>query len=229
MYSQYLDILSKNALFQGMSQDDISQLLHCLQPKVVHYGKNEYVSLEGDKLEGIGCVLRGEVAVVKENASGNRMIMAMLPPGGIFGEMAAFTLPFWPATVQCTEPCTVLFVPKDKITGSCGTNCRWHTALIENLLRVISKKALMLNKKVEFMAMKTMRGKLCAYFLDQRKETEGDIITLGMKRNELADYLGVSRPSMSREMGRMRDEGLIDFHMASVRLKDLKKIREMAE
>ena len=41
---------------------------------------------------------------------------------------------------------------------------------------------------------------------------------MDMNRNELADFLNVSRPSMSRELGRMRDEGLIDFYRGSVRI-----------
>jgi CRP-like cAMP-binding protein len=55
------------------------------------------------------------------------------------------------------------------------------------------------------------------------------MFVLPLKRNELADFLGVSRPAVSRELGRMRDEGLIEFYKSSVRIIDLEGLRGMAE
>jgi len=52
---------------------------------------------------------------------------------------------------------------------------------------------------------------------------------LPLKRNELADFLNVSRPSLSREMSRLMEEGIIDFHRASIKIKDLDSLRRMAD
>lgn len=204
-------------------------MLGCLQPRIEHHEKGEMLALQGDPFQGIGCVLQGQVAVLKENYAGERVLLTLVGEGGLFGEMAAFTTPQWPATVQAAEDCTVLFLPPEKITGSCANSCAWHAKLTTNLLRVLSRKALLLNRKLEYAAIKTMRGKLCAFLLDVYAQQRSPMLNLDMNRNELADYLGVSRPSMSREMGRMRDEGLIDFHLSTVRLKQIDKLKEMVE
>jgi DNA-binding transcriptional regulator LsrR (DeoR family) len=50
-----------------------------------------------------------------------------------------------------------------------------------------------------------------------------------MNRQQLADFLNVSRPSMSRELSRMRDEGIIDFHLSAVRILDIERLKEYCE
>lgn len=230
MKAEYITILMRTPLFQGICKEELAAFLVCLNPRIQEYGKGEYVALEGEALAGVGCVLSGEVSIMKENAAGDRIIMAVARPGSLFGEMAAWSSRrLWPASVQALEPTAVMFLPPDKIAGSCAKTCRWHAAIIENMLKILAEKALMLNKKVEYLAMKSMRGKLAAYFLEQARHTGSVTFSMPMNRNELADYLGVSRPSMSREMGRMRDEGIIDFHMATVKIKNLNLLKEMAE
>lgn len=230
MKADYIAALMKTPLFNGIQKEELAAFLICLNPRIQEYDKNAYVALEGDAFTGIGCVLSGEVAILKENAAGDRIIMSVLKPGSLFGEMAAWTVhPRWPATVQALEPSVAMFLPPDKVAGPCSKTCRWHAAIIENMLKILAEKALMLNKKVEYLAMKTMRGKLCAFILERARLAGTATFTLPMNRNELADYLGVSRPSMSREMGRMRDEGIIDFHMATVKVKNMNLLKEMAE
>jgi cAMP-binding proteins - catabolite gene activator and regulatory subunit of cAMP-dependent protein kinases len=97
------------------------------------------------------------------------------------------------------------------------------------MLKLISDKTLMLNKQVEYLSMKSMRGKISSFLIEQYKKTGYTTFILPMMRNELADFLNVSRPSMSREMGRMRDEGVIDFHKSSIRIKDIAALKQMAE
>jgi Mn-dependent DtxR family transcriptional regulator len=54
-------------------------------------------------------------------------------------------------------------------------------------------------------------------------------LMLPMNRNQLADFLNVSRPSMSRELSRMKDEGIIDYHLSSVKIMDLEELRAFCE
>ena len=78
-----------------------------------------------------------------------------------------------------------------------------------------------MNKKLEYLTIKGMRGKLSALFLDQYRKEGRATFTLSMNRNQMADFLNVSRPSMSRELSRMKEEGLIDYHLSSIRLLDI--------
>jgi len=230
MYEKWLDIVTKSPLFHNISPSSLSAMLECIRPKVQIYRKNEYIAIEGDGFEGIGILLKGSASVSKENFSGNRVIVTMLEPSNMFGEIAAFSKHrVWPATVVAQDNSTVMFLPPEKIISDCEKLCVSHKTLVNNMLRIVSDRALMLNKKLEYITIKSMRGKICSFLLDEYKKAGTTTFMMPMNRNELADFLNVSRPSLSREMGRMRDEGLIEFHKSSVRLKDVEALKDMIQ
>lgn len=225
-----MNILRRCSLFDGVDDDGLSSMLACLKPSISDYNKNDYIALAGNRFECVGIMLSGEAAVIKENAAGNRIIMTLLKPSSMFGEILVFSgNSIWLSNVVALEPCSVMFLSRNKIIGQCGNLCPWHGTMILNMLRIISERALMLNKKVEYLTIKSMRGKISAFLLDQYKKSGKIEFVLPMTRNEMADFLNVSRPSMSREMSRMRDEGIIDFYMSSIKLKDLDTLKMMAE
>lgn len=230
MYEKWNHILTKTLLFGGIPLENLSPMIECIKPKIGQFKKNEFITMAGDPFEGVGIMLSGSATVIKENAAGNRVIMSLLNSGDMFGEMAAFSsLKVWPASVQAQEPCTILFVPGEKIVGNCPHACSGHKMLIMNMLKIISEKALLLNKKVEYLSIKSMRGKISTFLLEQYKKAGSTTFMLPMNRNEWADFLNVSRPSMSRELSKMRDEGVIDFYMSSIQIKDVETLKEMVE
>lgn len=226
MIQRYYDLLSRSKLFNNIDGQDLVALINCIKGKVCNYKKNDFVAISGEDFTGIGIILKGQASVAKENAAGKRVMMIMLEPGDMFGEMIAFSgIPVWPVTVQTHKDSTVLFLSREKLLGNCERICPWHRTLIYNMLRIISERALMLNKKVEYLTTKSMRGKISTFLLDQYKKTGKTSFILPMKRNELAEFLNVSRPSMSREMSRMREEGIIDFCFASIKILNLEALK----
>ena len=217
-------------LFAGINSEELKVMLECLNPAIHSYKKDEYLSVQGDDLYGLGVLLEGEVMVVKENAAGERVIMAVLGAGDIFGETAAFSgAQKWPASVLSQKNCKAFFLPPQKITGNCQRQCPSHRRLITNMLRIVSDKALALNKKVEYLTIKSMRGKISAFLLEQYEKQGSATFILSLKRNEMAEFLNVARPSLSREMCRMRDEGLIDFHQSTIKIEDLEALKNLIE
>lgn len=230
MLSMYRDVLMKSSLFKGIEPQELDLVLKCLKPKVGQYKKNEPIVLTGDSFNEFGLILKGEALVIKENSAGKRIMMTILKPGDLFGEMIAFsTYSIWLASVETQRDCIVLFISNDKILGQCEHACPWHNKLIANMLKIISEKALLLNKKVEYLAIKSIRKKICTFLLEQYNKTGQTTFMLPMKRGELADFLNVSRPSLSRELSRLRDEGLLEYHLSSVRIINLEQIKKAIE
>ena len=225
-----LKILKKSSLFQGFTQEELASLLDCLKPRTAAYEKNQSIAAAGDVFASIGILLSGEAAVYRENAAGNRVMIIQLVPGDLFGEMLAFSgNSTWPVTVVAQESADVLFLGKQMILGECGGLCPWHRSLIENLLKILSEKALFLNRKVEYLSIKSMRGKIATYLLEQSEKTHSPIFMLPFSRNDMADFLNVSRPSMSREMARMRKEGIIDYHLATIRILNMDTLKALLQ
>ena len=220
-----LEALSVSPLFRDIMHEDINAMLHCLNPRLQRYKKGATIANFGDVFFGIGIVVEGEIVIAKESIAGNRTIMTVLKKGEMFGEMVSFSdKKVWPATVTAQSDCEVIFVSPEKVISQCDKMCHYHQKLIDNILRIMSKKALMLNRKVEYLSIRSLRGKLCAYLIEQSRQQEAKVFNLPMNRDELADFFNVARPSISRELSKMKDEGLIDFHKASFKILDQEKM-----
>jgi len=230
IFDTYVNVLLKCVLFQGIKADEIAQMLGCISPRSVEYAKGELIAQAGAPLREIGVVFAGAVAVTKETALGERIVLNKIQAGGIFGEVAALAdSQRAPATIFSLEKSAVLYFLPEKILSSCQKVCPWHRQLTMNLVHLVADKALYLNRKIDYLVIKSMRGKLSTFLYEQYSKMENLNVTLPFNRNELADFLNVSRPSMSRELGRMRDEGILSFSGSSFRILNLEKLKIYAE
>lgn len=229
-YSRWLEVLINNSVFKEMSKSELMHTLACLNPVICVYQANDMITIGGTLFNGVGIVLEGQVLVAKELISGQRHIMAKLSKQQLFGEMIAFSnQTVWPATVTAMTDCTIMFLPPNMILGTCTHACVGHNQLIRNMLEIISNKALKLNRKVEYLSIKGMREKLATFLLEAYNHHEGydEVFDVALSREELAGFLNVSRPSMSRELARMKEDGLIDYYKSSFKIIDFERLSEI--
>ena len=205
------DIAKHNPLWNGIGFTDFESVLNCLSAKTTDYKKDDVILLSGNPVNFVGLVLLGSVQVIKEDIDGHITILTVLGVSALFGEVFACAgIMHSPVTVLATEDTEVLLMDYKKIISSCSAACPFHTKLIENMLKMIARKNLMLNQKIEILSKRTTRDKLLAFF-----EMQGGMakkFTIPYNREELANYLCVDRSAMSNELCKMRDEGLIEFH-----------------
>jgi len=227
MYQEWTDVLKSSLLFRGIDSEALNKMLECLKPRIQRCKQREIIAVYGQPFQGIGIVASGRVTLTRETCSGNRIMLDILDAGDTFGEMVAFSdSKVWPATVITQEDSCLLFLPPDKILGNCSNICTSHSTLIMNMLNILSNRALLLNKKIEYLSAKNIRSKLSSYLLDISRQTADDTFTIPMKRHELADYLNIPRPSLSREMGLMRDAGIIKFNGSMVTINNVLTLEE---
>jgi CRP/FNR family transcriptional regulator, dissimilatory nitrate respiration regulator len=213
MYRQWFNSLNQTPLFRGIDGPALNTMLECLKPQVRQYKQREIMALHGEPFQGIGIIASGRVSLNKETYSGNRVILNILDAGDIFGEMVAFSdTKVWPVTVIAQEDSCLLFLPPDKLLGNCANICASHSILIMNTLKILSNRALLLNRRIEHLSARSVRGKVSRYLMDLYNQTRSTVITVPMKRHELADYLNIPRPSLSRELADLRDAGVIEFN-----------------
>ncbi len=230
MDKKYLERLSQTILFKGIDIKDIPHVLDCLDYTIAEYQKNEYIVRVNSAFNGVFITLDGEVAVVKESFNGNRVIVNVFSVGDICGEAVAFgNIDSWPASVQALTDCTVMFVHPEKILNMCNRACAFHKVILANMIRVIAKKACDLNRKVDYLSLRSINGKLSKYLLEQRDQSGSLTFTLPLNREKLADFLNISRPSMSRELCLMRDNGILDFDRDRIQIKDEDRLRALLE
>lgn len=226
MLDRYKGVLQKVILFKGIEWDELKHLMKCLDGNIRKYGKGEYIVREGDEINSSGIVLSGKAEIIKENLLGNKAILNFLEPSQIFGEVIVCTEKKRSiVSVVATESTEVLHINFDKIINRCCNNCNYHTRLISNMMRVIAEKNIALNIKMDYLLIKNMREKLATFLFAKYKENNSLSFNINLNRNELSDYLNVSRASMCRELSRMKEEGIIDYYKNGFKILDLKKLR----
>jgi len=221
MFKPWMDMLLKNQLFSNISRDELNEMLLSMGAYVATFKKNETITMENEKLEGVGIILSGIVSVGKDTSSGDRLMMARLGQGDIFGEVAVYTGALWTATVQADQEASVLFLPAEKLLNPDNKFCEGTYRFTLNMLYIIARKARELNEKLELVALKGIRKKISLYLIKQYQKVNKMEFMVPLKRGEMAEYLQVSRPSLSRELTRLKEEGLLDFEGRSFRLIDL--------
>ncbi|MGN1025113.1 MAG: Crp/Fnr family transcriptional regulator [Faecousia sp.] len=207
----YFDVLSQCPLFAGITQREITDALRCLDGKIIGVPKGNPVFLEGEPARFVGVVLSGAVQVVRDDYYGNRSVLTVVSPGGLFAEVFACAgLETLPVSAIALQPSTVLFLDCQRILTGCSHACPFHNRLIYNLMQEIAQKNLSLTRKIRCMSRKTTREKLMTFLLDQAKQQGSPEFVLPYDRQALADYLGVERSAMSAEIGKLKRAGLID-------------------
>lgn len=222
-----IEALAKSPLFAGMSEDDIESCLRCSRSEVADYEKEELVFRQSDAPEKLLVLLSGAVAVCDDSSTGKRSIVAAFDrPGELFGEVYLFlNKRSYDYYAEATAPSRVLRIPRDFLTHTCGRNCGYHARLISNMLSILAQKAYFLNRRLQVVSCATLRQKIAALFLQNRAE-EGRV-ALSMNREELADFLNTARPSLSRELMRMRDDGLIKIDKKEILVPDPQKLQNL--
>ncbi len=204
-----LKILKKSPLFARMSDQDMESCLRCSGAEVVCYERDAIIFHQHDVPRKLMVLLEGAVVVGSDSSEGRRSIVATLDqPGELFGEVFLFlNKGEYDHYAQAVAPTRILQIPKEFLYHTCGEDCGHHRTIISNMLSILAQKAYYLNQRLQIVSCATLRQKIAKVLLLHRGE-DGRV-NLPMNREELADFLNTARPSLSRELMKMREEGLL--------------------
>ena len=213
-----IEILQKNMIFRGMTDAEIQTALTELRAYEKRYEKDSIFLHAGDTTQKMGLVLEGSVTIESNDMWGNRTILSHVGEGQYFAETYALLQDeVMLVDVRANEDCRILFLYIGYLfEGSRSVLCK--EKILRNLLLISSHKNLVLSGRSFHTSPKSCRGRLLAYLnsvSQQRHSLEFDI---PFDRQQLADYLNLERTNMSKELGRMREEGIIEFRKNHFRL-----------
>ena len=120
-------------------------------------------------------------------------------------------------------------MPKEFLLNMDDLTQKYNYKLTQNMLKILSRKAFFLNQKVLILSSFTLRQKIASYLLQRVRECglNGKPLDLLFKREELADFIGTTRPSLSREMLQMQDDGIIRLNKDTFEVIDLEKLKDL--
>ena len=202
----------KSPLFAGIDTRDMEGMLGCIGYHVRSYQKGEIIAFEEENINHVGVVLEGTVDMIKEDVWGNRTMLLRTYPEDIFGEtFACGEDSLSVVTFVASRDCKVLFLSFCRVMHTCTHACQFHQTLIENMVRLIARKNRELMRKVEVVSKKTLREKILAYLSIQAQSQGGKTFEIPLGRVEWAEYLCADRSALTRELARMKEEGILDY------------------
>lgn len=202
----------QSPLFDGIVSSDFPAMLDCIGYHISTFHKGEIIAFEGENLKHIGLILSGAVDMVKEDLWGNKTMLIRARKHELFGEtFACGDDNLSVVTFLASEDARIMFMPFDRVMHSCTRACIFHHQLIENMVRVIAQKNRDLMRKTEVISKKTLREKIMAYLSIQAQMQNSRYIELPLGRIELAEYLCADRSALTRELVKMKQDGLIDY------------------
>ena len=216
------ELISHTSLFQGCSLAETEKLLHGLKTFTKKYKKGAPVYLAGTPVTDIGIVLYGTVQIENNDLWGNKNIISLAHTGEVFAEAYA-CVPGEPMMVDviAMEEAEILFLNVPELFRLSASGKGEYSHLIHNMTIISARKNLLLSRRILHTSSKKIRDRLLSYLSYQAGLQKSRYIDIPLNRQQLADYLSLDRSALSKELGKMKKEGLLDYLKNSFVLKDI--------
>ena len=203
-----LDLLKQIDLVKSFDANQLESLLQAKGNKVNSHERNNIVHFVGDICENLEIILSGEVAVERIDESGKLMTIAEFFDGDILGGNLLFSKnPCYPMTVTAKKATIILEISKRQLFYLFASSLDF----LKSYLAYISDHSVILGDRIKHYVNRTIRECIISYLDYESKKQESSTIKLTISKKALAERIGVQRTSLSRELAKMRNEGLIEF------------------
>ncbi len=211
----YLELMLQIDLIKSIDPQEIESSLTKGSCKIAEYGKNNIVHFVGEVCSKLEIILAGKVVIERIDESGNRMTIAEFFSEDVLGGNLMFSKnPYYPMTVTAKQPTFILEISKDRLFQLFLNNHEF----LKNYLEYVSDHTVILGDRINHYVNRTIRESILSYLDYERKKQNSHIIKLNITKKALAERIGVQRTSLSRELAKMREEGLIKFDNKSIEL-----------
>lgn len=218
------DLLAKIPLFQGLPEAQREKLAWIASSQALDRGA--LIFSDGDDASGFYVVLSGRIKIYKLAPDGKEQILHLFGPGEPFGEVPVFTGERFPAHAEAMEKSSILYFPRAAFIEL----VRQEPSLALNMLAVLSKRLRLFTHLIESLSLKEVPGRLAAYllYLSDRSDDPA-ALRLDIPKGQLASLLGTIPETLSRILGRMAGQGIVEVEGRAIRLLDRSALEELAE
>lgn len=214
MISDY-EQMRQTTLLRTLSSAEIGFCMKEGSFKITEYGKNSIVHFVGDLCSKLEIILAGRVVVERIDESGNLMTIAEFLSDDILGGNLMFSKnPHYPMTITAKQPTVIIDINKERLFQLFSDNHDFLRCYLE----FVSDHASILGDRIKHYVNRTIRDCIMSFLEYERQHQNSNYIKLNMSKKGLAEKIGVQRTSLSRELAKMRAEGIIAFDSTSIEL-----------
>ncbi len=178
------------------------------------YAKGATVHHQHEECVALDVVLSGELAAYSLSENGSAVMLFEFKEGGIIGANLLFgDNGIYPLNIYAITPCTLLHMTKRAVEEL----LRGHDFTMR-YIKSLSANSQGMNRRITMLAQRTLRENLSDYFRQQSILQDSPLIRLPVSKKELAEHMGVQRPSLFRELKKMSEDGLIEVSNRMIRV-----------
>lgn len=215
----YICSIRKCYLFDGIKDEQLADAIKLLNGRIKKVVKDDYIVQLGGTIQYAGLLLKGKIESSFQNENFDQITMHTFTGGYLFGEGLVINhAKNSPVQVRAVEDSVVLFIDLEMIYAA-ADNSPVRNILARNLIKSLAKKNLILNQKVRILSQKSLRDRIFTYLRTLPKDKNG-YVKIPFTQTALAEYLGVNRSALSRELGRMQNEVLLVIEGKRIKIID---------
>lgn len=205
-------------IFHGINEEEFVDIekMNCVRRR--SYGKNSIVFHAGDIIKEMGVVRSGSVNIENTDLWGNKSILSNVGAGHVFAESYALCGTSIMVDVVAAEDCDIFFLNLSRIISEENKAKSWYHRMLLNLTEITAHKNLVLSTRIFCTSPKGIRSRLLTYLTYQAVSSNSRQFRIPFNRQQLSEYLNVDRSALSKELCRMRDEGMLEFNKNEFRL-----------
>lgn len=205
-------------MFKGFTKEELIKVFDTCKYNIKKYEKDHVIHIQNDICDTIDIILDGKVSVQKIDENGSVLTINVFSGRDILGENLIFSSrSYYPMTITSMSDVTMLHIQKESILDLCEEN----PVFMLNLITAISDKTIILTDKINSITLKTIRQCIIDFLKYEYQIQKSDVIKLSISKKDLAERLGIQRTSLSRELNKMREDGLLEFDAKTITLKKL--------
>lgn len=211
----------------GLRPRDLATMLAEGYARFATASRGDILALADAQQREFFLVLSGALEVARPGSDGSRRILDIVEAGGACGAVTAFSSrPRWPAAVHVVEDARLLAISSGALLADADPS-ETRQRLLQNSVGLLAERARHLHARGELLGRRGLRERI-GFFLVRNSDAKGRV-RLKLTRQAMADHLVVSRASMTRELGRMADEGLIAMRGRGFTILDADALRRLSE
>lgn len=206
-----------NPLFAGMDAETIDRAAILLDGYLRRYARGELLHRPWTRMDRFALVLSGTAQACADDIDGNRMILTDVQPGVTFGESLCFLrIAESPVYIVASTETEVLWLSAEALYGARSEGM--IPELQRRFTALLAARTLTMNSRIRILSRRSIREKLLVYFGECAAKAGGEEFTVPFSREDMAVYIGSDRSALSRELSRMRKDGIIDYRRNRFRL-----------
>ncbi|MBO4677847.1 MAG: Crp/Fnr family transcriptional regulator [Oscillospiraceae bacterium] len=204
-----LDIALSMSLFSSFSPEETGEVISALEGEIERYPRGSILVAAGQQAPAASSffflLLSGRVHMIRYGLQGEQCMIDYLMPGCVLGMPQAIGgARYFHNAMQAGADCTLLRLALPGQNASPLVQ-----RLLRNLLQVVSRQNVRLMEKVDVLSGRSVREKILIYLRIESEIHGSREFDIPLKRQELADYIYVDRTTLSHELGKMQQEGLL--------------------